>query len=579
MNARNQQRNPAGQNQQNQNRNQGAGARAQAPPQRDVVEKDHLQIANGSISCIKSKYWFSEEASATLHQHFSYLQRGEDKTRCQLGYGHGFDRHPHALGAFLRSYFDDLIMYKYARNVPSVLDVGGSLVRTLSRYTDNVNWGNKVWSMTPMLGVKDTIRKQDNYYRLIEILDKHNHKHRTALTLNDVRCEHTMQANVRENCACGRNYPVIKSVESFYYPGVADGIYDRLCHAVENDIPSVAYVVMNNYSAATIKLIRDRESVLNKDLSGINDLQNHIIQPFDLIGTLDCDGKPESVHTISYYNGKLKVSARVEGNAIPYIHYFPLLSDEQFYTGAWTFGDKDYMIMFERLERVMNGDVPFDLIRLRATKIQDWSMSQMDSLPHIWLRDATIETCVVAAGGRSLIAKREDIDTIKKIWTKLTEDDAADKIIPISHKEKSIAGGDIKLDMDKRVKTKMCQNMFVRWLQVQLKANKEHDFYIRQRSDGLVWITVVKYKTWMAGLLKTEDKNVSPTAKLSDVILAYLNIGIKTSVTSIMHSMVTQQRSALVQDETMFGMSEAYAIARLLRCSESTRFTIIVGDQ
>lgn len=75
----------------------------------------------------------------------------------------------------------------------------------------------------------------------------------------------------------------------------------------------------------------------------------------------------------------------------------------------------------------------------------------------------------------------------------------------------------------------------------------------------------------------TAEKKLTALAKVSDVLTAYLAIGVKANTTSIQQTMVTKQRDIENIDYKAFEMSEAYVIARLLRKIEAERFELITG--
>jgi len=563
--------------------------------------QDHLKIVQGVISAFSTNKWISSEAETSLRQKFLHLTKGQDNTRLRIGGEFGYDPHPHALGNINRSYHDDLIMYKYVDGTDKVCDVGGSEVRTYGRYKEvekddgsvvRMNWAHLMWSMCPNIDCKDDIRVQDNTKRIERIIREHNLRDLQLQTptgpivRNAVSCNHAMmKGELHEGCGCSADFDVYKSVESSYYPGVLSGIIDRMVKSYKRGKSPLAYLSINNYGAKIVSEFSDASSKVRNQLSAISRGFDPVSSfKYVLNGCKNTDGVYESEHTIviDEKTNMFEVTARVKGNAIPYIHYFPLLlNDESFYVSI---DDPDYVALFERMDRCINGDVPLDLFRIRLLLRNRISRKQFESLPLIPQSFMTGTSLSITNPSEYLEMTKVDerISTCAKPsskdleLSKITEDKLTNIVNEIYSDEKCTKAGDKAVDFVKHKVRRESEYLFLRWLQRQQagRLGKMHKFVVRQIAGELYIIVTTLGRTFL-GFVE-ERKSLTCMAKVQDVISAYLTLGVKANQTSIMHSMVTEQRNSDDRTVKLFTNQESYIIARLLRKAEEARFAAIV---
>ncbi len=559
------------------------------PPKTKVEEaqrfpRDSLSVQNGSISSIQSEYMFSSEATQVLERHFRHLLVSGDRQRFRINSTFGYKPHRHALGAFLRAHFHNLVLFKHAPNGKG-LDIGGSLIRTLSGWQDSKPLIDRVFSTTPLLDVRDQIRDIDNADRIETKLSEINNlfagvENFKPYTLDGIRCKHVGGSQIG-SCECQGKFKFVTSVDSAYYRGVLPEMFNKCADG------SVGYVVINDYFHAFVKQLDKGkyDSIVSKMQQG---LTPEAIASWQFTGEAckNIDDVPESnflINLDSNRNFQPRVKSFVQGNPMPYVHDIPYLGPEESFGYQWQDKRGKPMIMhFEQLECVWNGDIPYKLFKVRGTDHSLWTPEQLE--------DLKIRKCFSVV--------KEDIyskliDRCVKIQPKKINDAKAVEIlegptpymssVPIgcaeepdvfdvaSHEKKLSMSGEKILDLKKRSAQEVG---FFEFVKRQLNAN-QHSISIKYHS-GVAWMYTRRYTRFLGLFGKFEDKDLSCRAKLSDVLEAYLRIGIKKNTNSILHAMNQQQRDD--KSEAVFLMSEAYTIARIIRDEEQTRFEAIIGN-
>lgn len=610
----------------NQGQNVPPQIQARQRPAKTLPE-ENLQVRNGTVASFSSRYNFSKEAIDVLRSHFSHLLIGEDKHRLSIGGNSGFIPHGHALGATLRAYYDDLVLYKHAPN-GKVLDVGGSMVRTLSRYQflkngRKVNAAFRVWSQTPVLDVRDDLRVQDNKETLVRKVNEHNEietdpdlklmiegglvNRVDALTLSPIplQCRCAMAKSglgTDINCACStERYDTIKSVESWYYPGVMEGMFNRLIRD-----KSVGYVVCNDYYRMLLRQKDNKESVLGKKLAAISCVRA-LNSDFGVEaighGCLNHNLVPESTHTVLTEKGKLIVKAEVQGNPMPYVHGFPKTADSDSFAYTFVAREHDdfgnplsigqqpkmteYLMLFEKVEEIMNGDIPFVLYKVRATLKSRWGsiLNHVPVLPfefatvHDILNDATpsyIDQWVL-----NTTKQEEEVKVTEKKTPKMADPEPVEQDLVLFDEDlyvkKTIEGGEKRVYSAEMKSALENERQFVRWIKRQVfDRNHNHHFSVKV-VKGKAYLVLRKYTRSFFGLIVSTDASLSAMAPVSDVVDAYCRIGVKSNAVAIQQSCVQKQRDAKNQDHKMFTDAEAFLIARYIRAVETARFNSILA--
>lgn len=608
-----------GQNNQGGHRRQAAANNA---PQGNVVqaprnERDHpeahLTVVGGVVANLKSKYRFSAKAIEALRGQFAHLLVDPSVSRLDVGGKHGFENHPHPVGAFQRSYFDDLIMYKYQKH-GTILEAGASPIRTTSRYYMSEGrrypWLHRMHLMNPIIGAQDEERINNHTQVLKERSDQHQRienllanpwlwgvKDNGDLTVN--QCRHAMRTGDHMNvnserngaCRCMEVYDSVKSVESWYYPGVRLGMHSALKRFTDEKGPGkFGWIVGNDYfrmvkEASKSGAFREhlKECVVRFYRTGSYDLE-FVGEALEHVWF---DGKerraPESRHIItSDKSGFLSVTAIVNGNAIPYHHKVPLSSCSD----TFCYEEKDKVIMYQKMEQFDNGDIPFVLYKLSVTKKESWTPENRMHLEFINREFATVDDLITPD------IVKEALDQITEEVNKKAVEDAKEPEASTEHDillfneelyvEKVSDVRDKRLLPDTMRSKHETNWKFIRWIQTQVDSKwygRTHKFclkYIKKEA----YLVAKKYQTkGLTGLFgfNTNTRSMTAMAKLSDVLEAYLAIGVKTNTTSIQNTLVQKQRDTKHIDHNAFAMCEAYIIARLLRDVESKRFERIVS--
>lgn len=651
--------NPGGKVQVNQNNGQGG-----------IVNypEDHLKVLNGIVCAIRSNYMFSDEAIKALRGQFRHLLVDPSGSRLYVGDKQGFENHPHPVGAFQRSYFDDLIMNLY-QTKGRILEPGASPVRTYTRWCtlqDDVKglWGDRVHMMNPDIGAQDALRRQDHQEILENAINKYNHTinylnagglqtyphDRKAvngriqpddqkLPLYSYQCPHKfgdgtehedpslwvraqtkymldrkswsernpnhLPANPNDpeplapkkkdfdfKCTCEGTFAAIKSVESFYYPGVQLGTYSALCRAEHEGKPMKAWVVMNDYHRMLIRATKTDGEFRNKvkelcrytiEGQGEGPILDEVSHSFTGIKTID--GTPESIHTVKINpkTHEMSMDVRVNGNPIPYLHQIPRTSDQQTWTVRGYYFCKEYRILCQVVEKFENNEVPFVLIKMQAIPEDKWTEEQKKVMPLCsmgWttmqeLFNEALEDEVIKEISERLAIKHEEYyeltpATVKEAPTEVTlkmfnEELFTKKLVEGGQKRYKIAEGKAVIE------SSLC---LLRWLKMQIgDRNTRHQFHVKF-IDGEAYLMAAKLtKAW--GFFVQRTAEFTAMAKVDDVVKAYLAIGVKSNVTALQQALVQEQRTLKTPTTDVFAMNDAYIIARLVRQIEAVRSTSI----
>jgi hypothetical protein len=630
-------------NQQQQHGNQQNGRNRQGPnqaqgqvvpvaqPRRIGHPKDHLEVANGVISNIKTNYVYSESAIKTIRTMFRSLQLS-DPSRIYVGEKQGYRPHAHPLGAFCRSHYDDLIMYYY-QPYGRILDVGASPVRTLSRYCDTIDgqrisWAQRTHMMTPDLDVRDDYRYAENVTRIQKHIldhnktedelhenDAHYQPHHFAIKQNTVaqltagHCQHAIKKKMDYNCPCTHaTFDAIKSVESWYYPGVLEGIADKLLDAYANPMTrhkAVAWIVGNDYYRMALRQINKNEQF--KTLLMSREWPDWKLTCY---GCETINGDRESQHVLTFNNYNLNISASVLGNPMPYTHQVPLTADVN--TFLYEYGQ--YYLIMELMEIIENGDVPFVLYKMRVTEKDRWSNEQLENMIILPLgfanannfarEDLVLDMQIEFAP--KLIKKKGEFEIVtddthnipnKPIEiTKLATFD----IKTLEVKPDIIFGPEQELDVfdvnaytakmnedtSKRVdlverKQIVESNIsFIRHLKMQFNARHLTHMIRLRYVNGQLYIVASKmvrgiqlfgqftiFNSWVR-----RDNDFTAQASIEDVLKAYKAIGIKSNINSVHQTMVQAQRASEAYTVNDLAMIDAFNVARVIRGLEKQRF-------
>lgn len=565
------------------------GGRKELEDRKPNPPKDTLAVSKGAVAAISSNYRFSKEAVSTLERHFcGLLVKAGDRSRFSIGGEFGYNDHPHALGAFLRAYFHDLVLFKYEPmyvdgdddHMPQVLDIGSSPVRMYSRYQNGVCEATRNWMMCPNLGIRDEMRDAGNSRRIQRLISDCVSKGLKAPEISTRVC-HCVGAggeviDERKKCEiCSRGVArVVTSVDSFYYPGVLEEMFEQLAEG-----SNIGYVVGNDYHHAMIKL---KEGSKN---------------PFEGSACVNSEGVPESTFKISLghkptdanegWLPDIRVTSTVRGNPLPYEH--GILKTHGKENFAYTYKCADgisRMFVFEQLQCVWNGDVPYKIWRIYKTaldKAADSEKEYLGLMDNWWLNVGDIveeqKKLVELQVTKALEREKEDlklVTALESIETKVDEKEvfqAPDLFDVSSYDQKLSQHRDWVLNLVERKQRVEGEVAFFRWVRLQFDRT-DHQVRIRYiANEAWMYVTVTNSDGWFG--LRSQKKSLTVRAKLSAVLEAYVKIGIKSQATSIFFTMVTNQRECK-QTTDLFNMSEAYTIARLIRSYEEKRFSAIL---
>jgi len=575
------------------NQGQIGGVRQLRQGQR--MPNPHLAIAGGVVAAIRSTYNFSQPALKILRKEFGHLLLDPtDLQRCLLGDKQGFKDHPHALGAFLRAYYDDLICYNYHPN-GTILDVGGSVNRTFSRWEEvsiggqrtRCNQGERVWTMAPCLDGRDVLRKRDHFFSLQDMFIDYNDKmpncrfavdNNTIVTINNEprNCDHreddakglpvekslaTAQFKTDPDCPCQHSYSAYKSIESWYYHGVAKGIFRRLAEDYEAGKPSVGYFVANDYYRMLANHVQVKGQIRSQVLNTGTPLE------LTFSGCVGVDGVPESIHIITEdASGTLEVTAHVKGNPAPYCHTFPRTSTRDTFAYGFTHGNVKYLALMQKIKQTDNGEVPLVLYKttIIPKKMCNSFIHELEVVPFGDSCAFTLWDLIP----EDLPEKVEPIKLEDKLGTdlKLFNEDL------FKHKEEVRLAGEKRYEPDALKKRVESSVWFLRTVQRQFcDRNTKHHIAL-QYVKGVPHLVVRKYVRSFFGLVVGFDQRFTAMADLQSVLDAYVAIGVKSNSVSIHQCLVQQQRDAKEKTSEMLGQGDAFIIASILRQFEAKRY-------
>lgn len=553
-----------------QNNHQQQGQNAQNPPHVPVLRHpaDSLAIQGSTISALSSTYRFSKEAIAALERSEDHLLITEnDRTRFRIGGTHGYVNHQHALGATLRKTHHDEIIYGLAPT-GRMLDVGSSPVRMFHRYQNGVSVLNRTHMMCPNVGVRDDFRISDNRRRLIDACEEHNKRQVTQpgftlmdrnnglLTPETATCNHLGGSDIaaRGDCSCTHNYDTVTSVDSFYYPGVLEEVFDKVIGGANG------FVVGNDYHH------------VNKDNTDKFPFLHFSSNKPKFDACVNYLNVPESTTTFSYTTtGIPQVTAKVQGNMMPYIHSIPNAYHKIFIHEYITQGTTWYML-FEEIKCSWNGSIPYKTWKVRASRADRWETDELEDIP-------IYKTRFLQMLDHSIVSKGFDIEEFKKTLPKITPVEEA-PLTPFfdveDYHHKVCRMTDATISIQDACKRKPQEWRFIDFIAKQFwRANRVHEFRIRQ-NNGEYYMMLTKLDSSWFGLIKSSNKGNTAQAKVSDIIDAYIKLGVKENTNSCLYTVVQAQREIKTPDETIFQVNEAYVIARYIRQEQKTRWEQIL---
>lgn len=583
INARRQRANP------NPAQNNNQGGQAQVPQvvqnQPRAHPKGFVEIQDGTIAALRCKYVLSGEANKALKEHFSYMLNSKDEEpRLKLGGQYGYDPHPHAVGAFMRA-------VSHVRVVEEVefpdqpfqrLEVAPSEPREYGKYRRLKNgraypWIKHAWTMQPRLDARDDVRRAVNKTRIAKMCAEHNERevaqgHANPFLLNPGMNQCTCTAMKvmpdpapgAQPCECRRFFPRVVLTETAYYDGVLDFCYEKLITPdADGEITAQGYAIFNDYHNA-YRANLDRVPEKN---GAHGELELHALP--------GPDGKPESKHFIYPRKNpitkhwELMVRAEVRGNPSPYVHKVVNVGTQESFLKKYTDNNGVlWYIMYEQLDRFMNGEIPYVTYRMTATKPDRWYpevLERMEIIDH--LPFATIIPGLVtipATNFLTVLPPKEDPPIELNLF-----DTAA-------YEKKAITNGDRSIDVKTHKERVRSHNTFIDGIRKRIwYNNKTHDLRIRV-IDGEPWLYLsVLDRKWF-GIQVCPNADGTARAKLSDVIEAYIHVGAKKTSSSVIFATVQAQKD-MKRSAEIFDVVDSYYIALFIRSKETERLEAIVG--
>jgi hypothetical protein len=284
-----------------------------------------LTFKHGQLQYFESSYTFGPEGDKALRGYFSRLsatQPNPDGSGAKFKI-HASEDHPHPVGATMRAYLNDKIVYDLVTE-DYILDVGTSPARLFGRWDykyegQECKLSERVYSMAPLITGRDIHRQRTHFYAKMP-------------TMCD--CVGGWKRRDCKNCCPDDGFKVAISVDSVYYPGVLEEI------VWQTELTGgVGYIVFNDY--------------------------HHAMRKTGLTGRA-CDN--ESHYIIEHHPGKESiVTSTVKGNIAPYEHGF-LRTEGEF----WQYQMENpttkevYFVVFETLSEFWNHDIPYKLCRVVA---------------------------------------------------------------------------------------------------------------------------------------------------------------------------------------------------------------------
>ena len=559
--------------------------------ERPHFPKDSLSVQNGAIGAVQSSYRFSREACETLENHYrSLFVKESDRTRFRIGGEYGYKNHQHALGAFLRADFHDTIMYLNEPN-GRCLDIGSSPVRMFSRYQNEKPLINRVFMMNPIIDVRDDIRAQDNKLSIQRLCDRHNElavklDQNNAQILNPQfnTCHHVGGSDRnRGNCGCIEHFDFITAIDSAYYPGVLEEMFEQM---ISNQVNG--YIVLNDYLHVLLDSAYQRDPGPLNDLENI-DRNNLHKEPFGKTNAcLNADGDPESYCQFRINHDEIRVTSTVRGNVLPYNHGILNLGKCKTFAHRYSYVNEDdievkMLMLFEEINICFNGEIPYKTYKIRPTLLSRWSEESLRDV-HIYEELFLTASEYLAYLNQEYLMQQEiksnititPVPTLRRVES---GESVNDDLFDVESYTKKLTQEDESLIdlVQRRARNEVA---FVKFVRNQFRTGS-HNISIRYvDKEAWIYIRVVgKESRWynpLTWFFNVEMLGRSAHARLADVIEAYKKIGVKQNVKSILHSLTQNQRER--DDNTgLFNMSDAYAIARVIRVNEETRFENLVS--
>lgn len=543
-----------------------------------------LSIHKGVLTYFESNYCFGPEGAKALREYFKLLSIHEKDTHPKFKLS-SYVKHEHPVGATLRAYFHDLILYKY-ESESSMKDIGASLIRTHNRYdVGGKPVTDRIHSMAPIVSGRDMLRERN---------------HRTALERMKGYCCHAGGDRVRNrlHCECEKYYPITTSVDSIYYDGVLE---EMACDSVQTE--GVGYVVFNDYDMAS--------RIKGQSGTAFDEESHYIIE-----GT--------------------QVTSTVRGNVAPYSHKILRTSN----TRSWQYKislhslRKTVMLVFEELECFYNGDIPYRLCRVYALdcNILDQfgereglkNIPRMDSvfveepevvetssnysepspivaqspstndastqsdISHLEIGQPKQYTLGDVVDGffnydlRELFAKPLDVQPVVlpdfKKYVMDTTVSQEDQILRISEFCHKVPQKKTELEVDYVQRVELYKKKMFSWYEILRQFSGKNEKIYNSIDNFEVYVNLEITKTrWYT--LGWKIRSYGYKAKLEHVVAAYEKLGTKQTVASIEFSCVAMQRELATKLSVgIIDLHEAFIIARVIRAQQHRRMCIALEN-
>jgi hypothetical protein len=482
----------------------------------------------------------------------------------------------------------------------------------------------RTFCANPEIDVVDEYRILDNGETArCKVLDYNETESRLAnpvlLTFGDHHCNHLQDGTTKytsangpfeegveppepEACSCSKRYDHYMAIESVYYKGVLEDIYENLRRDYDANKPSRGHVVFNNYLAALkMKIAAD---TIVKERYFMSRIHKQELDLVTLEALPNYENVIESKHTIRFEKEdgelKLRVIADVQGNELPYYHGIPDIPDEQYIHDV----RGEYVYMWKRNERVWNGEIPLDSYTIKITKKSKMSEFQIKSRLN-WSIGNEADFNSIA-----LFMSKDDMElysflvdkSYEKNSSTMCESDerTSDEILELNVPEVNIKEvkeeqmglifnealipkkksqeGEKHIDA-KEHRTRMASNKkFVNWLRNQFVDKRGKAELSLKMVDGEAFLVLRRFKSYFFGIFNEIDSGKTAMAKLDDVIHAYVQIGIKQNTNSLRQACANHQKHLTEVTTDVFVAPDSFLIARYLRVSEEARWEGILGN-
>jgi uncharacterized membrane protein len=307
------------------------------------MKQQKLQFKFTSPKSVACDFIFGSQGKLAMVNNFGFL--GENKF-----FLNEREKHPHPMGAFLRSYYHTMVMNSL-EPTGFVLDIGASMNRhTFSKTPTGTPWHERSHLAVPIINAEDRYRDY-NYRRTISS---------AGLTYPKSFCRHIMGIDEGHVCPCSLGkFDVVTSIDSIYYPGVLEAILHRLKYEAPRsssfdhkpekpDMVPSAYIAFCDF--------------------------NHLIR-IGRRNALFCD-KEADVQFTTNQRGDYVATVHVEGNPIPYVDRV-LRTHEK----SWQYCFKNKYYIADVIQSFDNGEVPYKLLKL----------TPVGNLPCEWLNIINVD--------------------------------------------------------------------------------------------------------------------------------------------------------------------------------------------